>query len=41
MAAEFIASHPDWELILDDDGDVLFITSPFYKFTREDASDKR
>lgn len=36
VAAEFIANHPDWELIVDDDGDVLIIASPFYEFRRDE-----
>ena len=36
VAAEFVSQHPDWELILDDDGDVLLIASPFFQFTRDE-----
>ena len=36
IAAEFVAQHPDWEIILDDEQNVIFIASPFYKFEREE-----
>jgi len=36
IAAQFVLDHPDWEIILDDEQNVIFIASPFYKFEREE-----
>lgn len=37
IAARFVIEHPDWHLVLDDDGDTILIASPFYEFTREEG----